>query len=121
MGIAMGFMAAKHLFTASAIGLFDETPCWMGRQPVDELAVKCAVPYRTLRISVDAMASLGLLERGGLLSEQRGCRNLSPAVAREVDLRPMLRFWDRISYPLWVNFERCGAFGLGAAPIQSFQ
>ncbi len=61
MRIAMGFMAAKHLFIASEIGVFEE----LAGAPatLDELAAKCGIPRRTLRISADAMVSLGLLER----------------------------------------------------------
>jgi len=63
MRIAMGFMAAKHLFIASEIGVFEK----LAGAPatLDELAAKCGVPRRTLRINADAMVSLGLLEREG--------------------------------------------------------
>ena len=63
MRVAMGFMAAKHLFIASEIGLFEN----LGGGPatLDELAAKSGIPHRTLRISADAMVSLGLLEREG--------------------------------------------------------
>ena len=103
MRIAMGFMAAKHLFTASAIGLFEN----LGDGPatVDELAVKCGVPYRTLRISVDAMASLGLLDREGDRYRNSAVAAAYLSGGEGSGLRPMLRFWDRISYPLWMNFE----------------
>ena len=117
MGIAMGFMAAKHLFTASAIGLFENLAD--GPATVDELAVKCAVPYRTLRISVDAMASLGLLG-GGLLSEQRGCRNLSQRW-RGKWIAAHAALLGSHQLPSLGELRECGAFGLGAAPIQSFQ
>src|SRR6516164_9469243 len=62
MRIALGFMAAKHLFVASAIGLFERLAG--GPATLDELATNCGVPRRTLGISVDAMASLGLVEKG---------------------------------------------------------
>jgi hypothetical protein len=119
MRIAVGFMAAKHLFTASAIGLFENLAD--GLATVDGLALKCGVPYRTLRISVDAMVSLGLLEREG------DCYRNSAVAAAYLSrgtgsgLQPMLRFWDRISYPLWANFENAVHAGEGAAPIQSLQ
>jgi hypothetical protein len=117
MRIAMGFMAAKHLFTASAIGLFESLG---GPATIDELAVKCGVPHRTLRISVDAMASLGLLER-----EEDCYRNSTVAAAylsggAESGLRPMLRFWDRISYPLWTNFESTVRAGEGQRQFSRF-
>ena len=111
MRIALGFMAAKHLFTASAIGLFENLAA--GPATLDELVEKCGIPRRTLRISVDAMVSLGLLER-----EEDRYRN-SPAAAAflsgtaESDLRPALRLWDRVSYPLWVNFESAVRAGEG--------
>jgi hypothetical protein len=53
MRIAMGFMAAKHLFIASEIGVFEQ----LGGGPatLDELAAKSGIPRRTLRISAAAM------------------------------------------------------------------
>ena len=54
---------------------------------------------RAARISADAMVALGLIERDGDLY-----RN-GPAAAQYLagptpgDLRPLLRFWDTISYP----------------------
>jgi hypothetical protein len=116
--IAMGFMAAKHLFTASAIGLFENLAG--GPATVDELAEKCGIPRRTLRISVDAMVSLGLLER-----EQDSYRNSAVAAAflsgtAPSDLRPALRLWDRVSYPLWVSFESAVRTGEGERQFGRF-
>jgi hypothetical protein len=118
MRIAMGFMAAKHLFTASAIGLFESLAG--GPATIDELVVKCGVPRRTLRISVDAMASLGLLDR-----EEDCYRNSAVAAAflsgsAGSGLRPMLQFWDRISYPLWSNFESAVRAGEGQPQFSRF-
>ena len=114
MRIALGFMAAKHLFVASEIGLFEKLAS--GPATLDELAAKCGIPRRTLRISADAMVSLGLLERDN-------CRYRNSAVAvaflsgaGDHDLRPMLRFWDKLSFPAWLNLEsavRCGAGQVG--------
>src|SRR5438270_10098215 len=101
MRVATGFMAAKHLFIASEIGIFQA----LGDGPasLDEIARKVGLPRRTVRISVDAMLSLGLLE----LQEDRYRNSPSAATflsgASGPDLRPMLRFWDRISYPSWLN------------------
>jgi len=63
MRIAMGFMAAKHLFVASEIGIFEQLAS--APATLDELAVRCGIPRCTLRINADAMVSLGLLEREG--------------------------------------------------------
>ena len=50
MRIALGYMAAKHLFVASAIGLFEGLTG--GPATLDELAQKCGVPRRTYCSSV---------------------------------------------------------------------
>src|SRR5262249_1751950 len=86
----------------------------------DEIAAKCRIPRRTLRISADAMASLGLLQRDG-----DDYRN-SPSAAAFLsgapgpDLRPMLRFWDQISYRLWLNFETAVRPGDGKQQFEGF-
>ena len=116
--IAMGFMAAKHLFTASAIGVFESLAG--GPATIDELTIKCGVPHRTLRINVDAMVSLGLLER------ERDRYSNSAAAARYLsgtpgsDLRPVLRLWDRLSFPLWMNFENTVRAGEGQRQFSRF-
>jgi SAM-dependent methyltransferase len=118
MRIAMGFMAAKHLFAASAIGLFESLAD--GPATVDELAVKCGVPYRTLRISVDAMASLGLLDREGDRYHNSAVAAAYLSGGAGTGLRPMLCFWDRISYPLWANFENAVRAGEGQRQFSRF-
>ena len=97
MRIALGFMAAKHLFVASDIGLFE----MLASAPatLDELVLKCDVPHRTLRISADAMVSLGLLVKQGDRYSNTETTAAFLSDGRGHDLRPMLRFFDRISYP----------------------
>ena len=61
--VANGFMAAKHLFVANEIGLFEalaDAPATL-----DDLAQRTGIPRRTLRILADAMVALGFLERQG--------------------------------------------------------
>jgi hypothetical protein len=53
--IATGFMAAKHLFAASEIGLFEALAD--GPAGLEELAGKTAVPARTLGIVAAARRS----------------------------------------------------------------
>src|SRR5687767_12182119 len=63
MRIASGFMAAKHLFAASQLGLFEalaESPATL-----EALAARTGLTRRAARISADAMVALGLLERRG--------------------------------------------------------
>lgn len=109
MKLAAGFMAAKHLFAASELGLFEalaDSPTTL-----DALADRTGLTRRAARISADAMVALGLLEREG-----DTYRNSPPADAflagrTPADLRPFLRFWDRISYPAWGDLA--GALGRG--------
>src|SRR6516162_7836933 len=61
--IAAGFMAAKQLFAASEIGLFEALAD--GPATVEELAGKTAVPARTVGIVAAAMVSLGLIDHEG--------------------------------------------------------
>ncbi|MGA8760789.1 MAG: methyltransferase [Stellaceae bacterium] len=103
MRIAMGFMASKHLFVASAIGLFEALAA--GPAAAEELAARCGVPCRTLRISADAMLSLGLLERDGDRFCNSKATNAFLSGGAGHDVRPMLRFFDHISYRLWNNLE----------------
>ena len=108
--LASGFMAAKHLFAASELGVFEalvDSPATL-----DALAARTGLTSRAARIIADAMVALGLLERHGDLY-----RN-GPAAARYLagrtpaDLRPLLRFWDKISYPSWEAL----AEALGSGP-----
>jgi hypothetical protein len=118
MRIASGFMAAKHLFVASAIGVFEQLAA--GPATLDELAAKCRIPRRTLGISADAMVSLGLLGREG----DRLCNSATAAAflsgGSGPDLRPMLRFWDHISYGLWTNLEDAVRAGEGRTQFHRF-
>jgi ubiquinone/menaquinone biosynthesis C-methylase UbiE len=112
--IASGFMAAKHLFIANEIGLFDALSD--GAISLEDLAKRTEVPRRTVRILADAMVTLGVLER------RADQYNHAPAAASFLsgsgpgDLRPLLRFWNHISYPAWLKFEE--AVRSGQAPTR---
>ena len=110
--LASGFMAAKHLFAASELGVFEalaEAPTTL-----EALAARTGLTRRAARITADAMVALGLIERDG-----DTYRN-GPAAARYLagrtpaDLRPLLEFWDQISYPTWETL----AEALGSGPRQ---
>ena len=101
MRLASGFMAAKHLFAANELGVFES----LADSPatIDALADRTGLTRRAARISVDAMVALGLLERDG-----DTYRNGEAAAAfltgrTPADLRPFLHFWDKISYPTWTG------------------
>jgi hypothetical protein len=118
MRIAMGFMAAKHLFVANEIGLF--TGLAQGPATLHELAAICGIPRRTAGISADAMVSLGLLERDGDRYRNSDTAAVFLAGQPGPDLRPMLRFWNRISYPGWLALEDAVRAGAGQAKFGEF-
>lgn len=96
-------MASKHLFVATEIGLFEYVSD--SGSTLDDLSASSKVPRRTIRMIVDAMVALGLLERQGDLYLN------SPATATflsgrtPADLRPMMRFLNRLSYRRWLDLE----------------
>jgi SAM-dependent methyltransferase len=118
MKIAMGFMAAKHLFAANEIGLFEALGS--GPATLDELANKTGVPSRTLRIVAAAMVSLGLIEREGSRYRNGDAAAAFLAGKPGPDLRPMLRFWDKISYPTWQKLADAVRTGEGQAQFGKF-
>jgi len=61
--VATGFRAAKHLFVANEVGLFEHLA--PGPTTLDTLAQRTGVPRRTLRILADAMVALGFVEKQG--------------------------------------------------------
>jgi ubiquinone/menaquinone biosynthesis C-methylase UbiE len=60
------------------------------------------------------MVALGLLERSGNLYRNSDTAATFLAGATPVDLRPFLRFWDKISFPAWLGL----ADALGSGPAQ---
>ena len=116
--VAMGFMAAKHLFVASEVGLFEALAA--GPATIEELASRTGVPARTIGITAAAMVSLGLIEQDG-----DRYQNGEPAAACLAgklgpDLRPMLRFFDQISYPTWQKLADAVRTGNGQAQFGKF-
>mgnify|MGYP001204061750 CR=1 FL=1 len=94
--VALGFMAAKYLFAASEIGLFEALA--RGPANLEELTDRIAVPLQTTGTVAAALVSLGLIE-------QEGSRYRNSAAATflagqpGLDLRPLLRSQDNIGYP----------------------
>lgn len=109
MQLATGFMAAKHLFAANELGIFEalaDAPATLYG-----LAARTGLTRRAARISADAMVAVGLLE-----CDRDTYRNSAVAAAflsgeGPGDLRPFLRFWDRISYPAWQGLAEALARG----------
>jgi hypothetical protein len=118
MKVALGFMAAKYLFAASEIGLFEALEG--GPANLEELAARVAVPLRTTGIVVAALVSLGLLEEEG--SRYRNSQAAATFLAGRhgPDLRPLLRSQDNIGYPLWTKFSQAVRSGGGEAQFGKF-
>jgi SAM-dependent methyltransferase len=112
MTVAAGFMAAKHLFAASELGLFEALAGAPATLPA--LADRTGLTPRAARISADAMVALGLLERDDDAYRNSAAADRFLAGHPQADLRPLLRFWDRISYPAWQDL----AGSLGRGPQQ---
>ena len=109
--VATGFMAAKHLFTASALGLFAQLGG--GPLPLAQLAGRCGIPARSARILADAMVALGFLDKAEEGYANRPVAQSFLAGGREEGLRPFLAFWDQISYPAWMSLEDAARTGTG--------
>lgn len=108
--LASGFMAAKHLFAASELGIFEalaESPATLG-----VLAARTGLTPRAARISADAMVAVGLLERDGDLYRNGPAAACYLAGRAPADLRPLLTLWDKISYRTWEAL----AEALGSGP-----
>jgi len=107
--LATGFMAAKHLFAASELGLFEalaDSPAGL-----DALAARTGLTRRAARISADAMVALGLLEANGGTYRNSAVAAAFLAGPGPGDLRPCLRYWDKISYPAWTGLADALAIG----------
>ncbi|MFD2092622.1 methyltransferase [Blastococcus deserti] len=112
MRLASGFMAAKHLFAADELGLFEALA--EGPATLDALAARTGLSPRAARISADAMVALGLLVRVGDRYGNSPTADTFLTGRTPADLRPFLRFWDQVSYPAW-----CGlADALARGPAQ---
>ena len=101
--VATGFLAAKYLFVASEVGLFE---CLAdGKATLDAIARRTKVPPRTLRIVIDAMVALGLVERRGNQYQNGPAAGAFLSGRTPTDLRPFLWLWNRVSYPRWMRLE----------------
>ena len=113
--IAGGFMAAKHLFIANEVGLFEQLAG--GPASLDDLAQRTGIARRRLRIVADALVSMGLLECLGGRYRNGPVAATFLSGATPADLRPALRFWDRLSYPTWARFEAAVRTGQGQSTL----
>ena len=102
--VASGFMAAKHLFVANEVELFEHLAD--GPATLDELSSSTGIARPKLRILADAMVVLGFVERHGDLYQNTYVTATFLTGRAPADLRPFLRFWNRVSFPAWTNLEK---------------
>jgi SAM-dependent methyltransferase len=117
MQLLSGHMTAKYLFVATEVQLFET----LAHEPLtlDDLAERTSIPRRTLRMMVDALVATGFLERqdqhyynGAVTATFLSGNTATP------DLRPILRLWNNVVYPQWLQLEeslRTGRATLGFA------
>jgi len=86
--VASGFLAAKHLFVAVEIGLFEKLS--QGPATLQELGQRTGIPVRTLRITADAMVALSFIERQGERYRNGPLSATFLARTGQPDLRPFL-------------------------------
>lgn len=101
--IGCGFMASKLFFVANDVGLFEKLAD--GPATLDDLMQRIGAPRRTMRILVDAMAALGLLEiREGRYHNGPVAASYLSGRGKE-DLRPLLRYFEQLNYPMWTQLK----------------
>lgn len=109
--LGSGFRAAKLLFVVNELGLFEHLASGPGS--LRELPAHTGIAEPRLRVLVNAMVALGLLDQQGdeYANAPLAAAFLSGQTA--TDLRPALRFWNRLSFPVWTNLEHALRSGQG--------
>ncbi len=101
--VANGFMAAKYLFVANEVGIFEKLA--EGPATLDDLALRTGVPRRTIRILADAMVGLGLVLRQGDHYQNGPAADTFLTGRSPTDLRSFMRYLNRLNYPMWMKLE----------------
>lgn len=125
MAVAGGYINARMLFTACDIELFAALDA--AGATAAELAQRCGVPERSVRIVADVLATCGILELNG-----GRYRNAPPAEAflsgrGPLDLGSLLRYWDIVSYQraaaatMAVRTSQGVPCALDAGQVEAFQ
>jgi len=101
--ILAGHMTAKYLFVASELGVFEGLA--NGYQALPALADQIHVPTRPLRILLDALEATGFLEATNGTYQNTSLTATFLTGHTPMDLRPILRLWDKVVYPQWATLE----------------
>lgn len=99
--IGQGYLRAKYMLVGIDVGLFQALEGDGATLP--ELAGRCGLSPRTTRILCDALVLWGLVELDG--DRYRNAPDAEAFLTDRgvVDMRPMFRYFDKLSYPTWVN------------------
>lgn len=125
MLVAHGFMAAKIVFLAVEVGLF--TAVADGQATLEEIAQACRLPVRTTRMLVDALVLFRLLEHDGERYRNAADAEEFLTGRGSLDIRPVLQYFNKVSYPAWVDAETAIRTGQGvrremsAAETEAFE
>jgi hypothetical protein len=115
--VANGFMAAKYLFIANEVGLFERLA--EGPATLDELSQRLGIPRRTTRIVTDAMVALGFVVRLKDQYQNGPVADTFLSGRTGTDLCPFLRYLNRLNYPMWIRLEE--AVRTGGALFGEFE
>jgi ubiquinone/menaquinone biosynthesis C-methylase UbiE len=101
--LASGFMASKMFFAAGDLNLF--TILGDGPATAEELAARADALAKNVRVVADAMVALGMLTKDDGRYRNSEVAQVFLSGKTPADFRPMLKFWDRLSYPGWTTFN----------------
>jgi hypothetical protein len=117
--VATGFMAAKYLFVANEVGLFEKLA--EGPATLDELTERIGIPRRTTRIIADAVVALGFVELQGDRYQNGTVADSFQSGGNTTDLRSFLRYFNHLVYPTWILSSRKRTNGFSLKELKHLQ
>ncbi len=117
--LGANFMAAKLLCTGVELGVFEKLAD--GPLTIDELVAATGLPRRSLRVVANGLVALDVLERHGDRYANAEATQAFLSGRGERDLRPGLRLYNHVIYPMWMQFEQVVRTGQPARPVEGFE
>lgn len=99
-----GHIYTKNLAAGVELGLFEvlaETP-----MTLEELSQRLKLKPLATRVLVSALTAIGFLEQDGDRYRNGAEAQTFLSGQGPADLRSAIRYWDRISYPNWLNYQK---------------
>jgi SAM-dependent methyltransferase len=97
------FMNARLLCVAVELDLFAKLGS--GPRTLDELAADSGLPRRSLRVVADGLAAMQVLDKKDGAYANGEAAQAFLAGRTSVDLRPGLRLYHHLIFPMWMGFE----------------